>query len=82
MIKTKKPRLPGLFLLWAIMGLRGKESHHYSHPTIPTHEWRDGPATFSKAKPQLGDWGFLLVGDNGLEPSTFAMSTQCSNQLS
>jgi hypothetical protein len=26
--------------------------------------------------------GVTMVGDTGLEPVTFAMSTQCSNQLS
>jgi hypothetical protein len=42
------------------------------------YQFHSGLKGIKKKAPR---WGFP-VGETGLEPATFAMSTQCSNQLS
>ena len=62
-------------------GFKWEGEYQYSHPTNPPQERRDEPSPSMKSKTPVNRLGFS-VGDNGLEPSTFAMSTQRSNQLS
>lgn len=58
----------GFFFLWAVLGSN-------TIPPVGTNDLR-------KTKLQCMHWSLFYVGGIGLEPTTFAMSTQRSNQLS
>ena len=61
------------------MPLTGEKKKTYQREYM--RRQRKGLTGSNRQLPRISE-GVGMVGDTGLEPVTFAMSTQCSNQLS